>query len=95
MRKFKRKDKYYVYIIQCKNGTYYTGYTKDLEHRIKLHDKGDGAKYLRGKGPIELVYVKEYLYYKYAVKKESAIKKLTHKEKEKLVDNHERSKETE
>jgi len=55
----KRKSKYYVYILQCKDGTYYTGYTNNLEERIKLHNKGDRAKYVKGRGLVKLVYAKE------------------------------------
>lgn len=87
MKKFKRKDVFYVYIVECQNGTYYTGYTNDIENRIKLHNKGLGAKYLRGKSPIKLVYVKEYKYYKSAINKEISLKKLTRKQKEELVKN--------
>ncbi|MFA5168199.1 MAG: GIY-YIG nuclease family protein [Candidatus Omnitrophota bacterium] len=50
---------YYVYIVRCRNGTCYTGFTKDLEKRIKLHNNGRGAKFLRNKGPFALVFVKE------------------------------------
>lgn len=87
MKKFKRKGVFYVYILECQNGTYYTGYTNDIENRIKLHNKGLGAKYLRGKSPIKLVYVKEYKYYKSAINKEISLKKLTRKQKEELVKN--------
>lgn len=86
------KGKYYVYIVECGNGTYYTGSTKDLEKRVALHNKGRGAKYLRGKTPVKLVYVKEYKYYKSAFKKELALKKLTHKQKQELIRNHEKTK---
>ena len=84
-RKIKRSEKYYVYIVRCINGTYYTGYTNDLDARIKLHNKGYGARYLRGKGPVELVYAKEYRYYKNALHAERRIKKLRHGQKEDLV----------
>ena len=83
--KFKRKGSFFVYIVQCSRGTLYTGYTIDLEKRLKLHNNGKGAKYLRGKGPIKLVYAKEYKYYKNAVKAEVEIKKLTRKQKQNLV----------
>jgi putative endonuclease len=63
-RKIKRKDTFFVYIVQCSDGTYYTGYTNNLENQINLHNNGRGAKYLRGKVPVQLVYVKEYKYYK-------------------------------
>lgn len=80
-----RKTQYYVYMVRCKYGTYYTGYTDDLKRRVKEHGTARGAKYLRGKGPVELVYVKGYKYYKKAVVMERRIKRLTRKQKETLV----------
>lgn len=74
-----------MYILQCSNGTYYTGYTNNLENRIKEHNSGNGAKYLRGKLPVKLVYAKEYRYYKNAVHRERNIKKMTRKQKEELT----------
>ena len=84
-QKILRKSRYWVYIAKCKNGTYYTGSTNNIENRIKLHNKGHSAKYLRGKLPVKLVYAKEYRYYKNALGGERKIKKLTRKEKEKLI----------
>ena len=78
---------YYVYILQCKDGTYYTGYTNDLEERIELHNKGRGAKYLRGKGPAKLVYAREYRSRKWAMKTERMIKKLSRDRKKELIRN--------
>ncbi len=86
--KIKRKGSFFVYIVQCSRGTLYTGYTIDLEKRLKLHDNGKGAKYLRGKGPVKLVYAREYKYYKNAVKSEIQIKKLKKKQKEELIMEH-------
>ena len=80
-----RHGHYYVYIVECATGTYYTGFTKDVENRLKLHNNGSGAKYLRGKGPVQLVYVREYLYYKNACHAERDLKKLTRKKKEELI----------
>ena len=91
-RKIERSGKYYVYIVRCTSGTYYTGYTNDLDARIKLHNKGHGAKYLRGKGPVELVYAKEYCYYKNALHAERNVKKLTRAQKEELIRIYEREK---
>ena len=94
-KKFKRTGIYYVYILKCSDGTYYTGYTNGLEKRIKEHNNGKrGAKYLRGKRPVKLAWCKEYGYYKRAVSREREIKRLTHKEKEKLIRIYERSRET-
>ncbi|MHC4573963.1 MAG: GIY-YIG nuclease family protein [Planctomycetota bacterium] len=87
-KKLPRKSKYWVYIAQCRDGTYYTGYTKDLESRIALHNSGNGAKYLRGKLPVKLVYAKQYRYYKNALRREKNIKKMTRKQKEKLIRIH-------
>ena len=84
-RKVVRKTDFWVYIVQCSDGTYYTGYTNDLEKRIALHNSGNGAKYLRGKLPVKLVFVKEYRYYKNALRGERSIKKLTRKQKEELI----------
>lgn len=88
-KKIKRSSQYSVYIVRCKNGTYYTGYTNNLTNRIEEHNKGHGARYLKGKGPVKLVWFKEYKYYKRALSKEREIKKLTHKGKERLIRSYE------
>ena len=84
-KKTPRNSEYFVYIVKCKNDTYYTGYTNNLEKRIGLHNKGKGAKYLRGKGPITLMFFKEYKYLKCALNEERRIKSLRRHEKEKLL----------
>ena len=86
MKKFRRTGKFYVYIVQCQDGTYYTGYTPDLENRLKSHNNGKGAKYTRDRRPVKLVWSKEYKYFKKAFLEEKRIKSLTRKQKEKLVD---------
>jgi len=85
MKDLKREGKFYVYMVECVNGTYYAGSTNNLESRIKLHNSGHGAKYLKGRGPVELVYAKEYKYYKNALHAERNLKKMTRKEKEVLI----------
>ena len=80
-----REDKFFVYIVQCRDGTYYTGYTQNLEERVSLHNSGNGAKYLRGKLPVKLVYTKEYRYYKSALSAERRVKKLTRAQKFNLI----------
>lgn len=86
-RRRARRSKYWVYIVECKDGTYYTGYTNDLESRISLHNSGNGAKFLKSKLPVKLVYAKEYHYYQNAVRGERKIKKLTRSQKERLIRN--------
>ena len=80
-----RHGVYHVYIVECADGTYYTGSTNNLEARLKLHTAGNGAKYVRGKGPGRLVYAKKYRYYKNALRAERYLKKQTRSYKEELV----------
>ena len=84
-RKFKRLGKFFVYIVKCRDGTYYTGYTPDIEKRVKLHNAGRGAKYTRDRRPVKLIWYKEYKQFKNAFLEEKRIKKLTRTQKEKLV----------
>lgn len=77
--------KNYTYIIQCKDGTYYTGWTNRIRKRIKDHNNGKGARYTRGRGPVKLVYLEISDTKEQAMKREAAIKKLTRSEKEKLI----------
>ncbi len=84
-KKIHRHAQYYVYIVQCKTGTYYTGYTSNLENRINDHNSGHGAKYLKGKIPVTLRYAKEYKYYKNALHAERTVKKLTRAQKAALI----------
>jgi putative endonuclease len=93
MKTTKRKSAYYVYIVKVSDGTYYTGHTSDLEKRLKEHGTARGAKYLRGRTPVKLVYVKEYKYHRRAVATECDIKNRTRKEKEELIRIYERHKE--
>lgn len=77
--------KHYVYMLKCKDHTLYTGYTTDVERRLKMHEQGKGAKYTRGRGPFELVYVEELADKSLALRREAAIKKLTSAQKRELV----------
>lgn len=77
--------KYYVYIVECCDHTYYTGYTSHLEKRIETHNLGKGAKYTRARRPVQLVYYEIYDDLSLALKREYAIKQLTRKQKEELI----------
>jgi len=83
---FKRKGKFWVYIVECSDNTFYTGYTPHIKKRIKLHNAGRGAKYTRDRRPVELVWCKKYKYFKLAYLEEKRIKKLTRPQKEMLID---------
>jgi putative endonuclease len=90
--KFTRKSKFYVYIVKCADGSYYTGYTNNLENRIKEHNNGKrGAKCLRWKLPVKLIWRKQYRYYRRALQAERRIKQLSHRQKQILVEIYEKS----
>lgn len=76
----------YIYILKCSDNTLYTGWTTDLEKRLKVHNTGKGAKYTRVRLPVEIVYFEEFEDKKDAMKREYAIKQLSRQEKLKLID---------
>ena len=71
--------------IKMENGSYYTGYTNDLDKRLKDHNDGNGARYTRVRLPVRLVYYEEYTTKEEAMRREALIKQLTRKEKECLI----------
>lgn len=78
---------HYIYIVQCRDGTLYTGYTVDLEKRIKTHNEKKGAKYTKGRVPVLLKYYEEFDNKTDAMKREAQIKKMRKEGKLKLIDN--------
>lgn len=78
-------DKYFTYILKCRNGELYTGFTTDINKRIHQHNIGKGAKYTRGRGPFELVYLEEFTSKEMAMAREIAIKRLKKPEKLKVI----------
>lgn len=70
-----------VYMLECKDGTLYTGSTDRLEHRLQMHRSGKGAKYTRGRGPLILRYLESCEDKSHALRREYAIKNLTRQEK--------------
>ncbi|MCB1563766.1 MAG: GIY-YIG nuclease family protein [Alphaproteobacteria bacterium] len=70
-----------VYILECTDGTLYTGITNDLENRIKAHETGRGAKYTKGRGPFRLAYTEECASRSEASRREIQIKKLDRRAK--------------
>jgi len=75
----------YIYIVECSDGTFYTGWTNNLEKRIAMHSNGLGAKYTKGRGPVKLMHYEEFEDKKDAMKREYEIKKLTRKAKITLI----------
>lgn len=77
---------YYCYMVECQDGSYYTGWTVDPVRREKQHNLGRGAKYTRQHRPVHLVYLEEVPDHSSALKRERAIKKMTHDQKKKMIE---------
>jgi len=75
----------YCYIVECADGTYYTGWTIDPERRLKTHNAGRGARYTRTRLPVKLVYLEPQPDRSAAMKREKAIKTLPREKKQKLI----------
>jgi putative endonuclease len=82
---------YYVYIILCKDSSYYTGYAENVKRRLEQHKKGQGARYTRMHEPEKIVYVEEFDSRSEAMKREQEIKSLSHRKKQQLVNSHNKS----
>ena len=75
----------YTYILTCADGTFYCGWTNDLDKRLKAHNAGTGAKYTKSRRPVVLAYYEEFATKEEAMRREWAIKHLTRKQKEALI----------
>lgn len=76
----------FVYILECADGTLYTGWTTDLERRINEHNAGRGARYTRGRRPVRLVYWESVTDQGAAMRREAALRRLTRRAKLALID---------
>lgn len=79
---------HYTYIVECRDKTLYTGWTTNLEKRVRAHNEGKGAKYTKSRAPVRLVYYEQYETKQEALKREYAIKQLSRKEKLTLIRNY-------
>lgn len=77
---------HYVYVLECADGTFYTGYTTDVDRRVDEHEDGEAAKYTRGRTPVELVHVERFDSRSTALSREHEIKRLSRTDKERLVE---------
>ena len=78
---------WYVYILECGDGTLYTGITDDVLRRLRTHETGKGAKYTRGRGPLKLRYQEECESYSHALRREIEIKRMKRQDKLNLLEN--------
>jgi putative endonuclease len=85
MKAEKERGAYFVYLLLCDDGSYYTGYTNNVALRFERHKKGYGARYTRIRRPRKVVYVEEFRTRGAAIRRELQIKSLSHREKHRLV----------
>lgn len=82
----------YTYILRCSDGSLYTGWTNDLDKRLKAHNSGKGGKYTRTRLPVKLEYFEEYETKNEAMSREAKIKRMTKAEKEKMISDRQQDK---
>ena len=75
----------YAYLVRCSDNSLYAGWTNDIEKRIRAHNDGTGAKYTKSRRPVTLAYLEAFETKSEAMKREAALKKLTHQQKEELA----------
>lgn len=78
----------FVYILKCADDSLYTGWTNNLDKRMDTHNSGNGARYTRGRLPVELVYFESYKTRGEAMRRESKIKRMNRSQKIELIKNH-------
>lgn len=81
--------KNYTYMLRCKDGSYYTGWTNDIKKRLQMHRSGQGAKYTKGRGPLTLIHLEVFDTQSEAMRREAYIKKLSRVKKDVLVQDQE------
>jgi putative endonuclease len=79
---------YFCYMVECTDGTFYTGWSTDPERRTKVHNAGRGARYTRQRRPVKLVYVEPVDDHSAALKRELALKSMDHQRKRRLADEY-------
>ena len=80
------EGKSFTYIVECSDGTFYTGWTNNLDKRLEAHNSGKGAKYTKTRKPVKIVYTEEFETKEEAMSREYAIKRLTRAEKIRLIE---------
>lgn len=86
MENAKTAKYYYAYMLRCSDGTIYSGYTTNPPHRATVHNRGKGAKYTRSRLPVTLVYQESFATKSEALKREAALKRLSHSEKIAMIE---------
>jgi putative endonuclease len=76
---------FYCYLLECTDGTYYCGWTKDVVRRVEMHNRGQGARYTRARRPVRLAYFEELESQSEAMRRERSLKKKSHEQKSDLI----------
>ena len=87
-RKFKRftmEYRSYMYVVECRDGSYYTGYTTDIKKRLAVHNSGKGAKYTRSRLPVKLIYAEGFENKEAAMSAEALLKRKKRPQKEQFL----------
>lgn len=82
---------YYVYMVRCADGSYYSGYTNNVQRREQVHNAGKGAKYTRSRRPVQVVYQETCPDKRAALRREYALKQLSHAQKQQLAADYDRT----
>ena len=80
--------KAYMYVVECSDGSYYTGYTTDVKRRLAVHNSGKGAKYTRARLPVKLIYVEGFASKEEAMSAEALLKRKKRPQKERFISEH-------
>ncbi len=80
-----KKIEHFFYVLECRDGSYYAGYTNDLARRVRVHNEGKGAKYTRAKRPVHCIYYETYETKRKAMQAEYQFKQLSRQEKERYI----------
>ncbi|GAF41225.1 hypothetical protein FC83_GL002237 [Agrilactobacillus composti DSM 18527 = JCM 14202] len=88
MAQTKKVKSYYAYVLECADGSFYGGFTTDVQKRVATHNAGKGAKYTKARRPVRLLYYETFQTKSQALKAEASFKKLTRSKKEKFLKAH-------
>ena len=81
------KNRNYTYMVECSDGSFYTGWTTDVEKRIRMHNAKKGAKYTKSRTPVKLVYLEEADTKQQAMRREAQIKQLSRQQKKQIIEH--------
>ena len=85
LKRFTMDHKAFMYVVECRDGSYYTGYTTDIKKRVAVHNSGKGAKYTRARLPVKLIYAQGFASKEEAMSAEALLKRKKRPQKERFL----------